>query len=138
MKVTVPFWFYCKLVRSNVEKHLDKLDKLFTLQNIANLQGIGFTLDFGFKIYRDLTESAPFPLGFTRCISLYIYVVLSFRKIFFPHPYSLLLAVNKSLAVFILSHALDGLQKENRGSVDRLALYLLKNDETNPEYQKIK
>ena len=28
----------------------DKFDKLFALQNIAKLQGIGFTLDFGFKI----------------------------------------------------------------------------------------
>ena len=49
-------WFYCKLVWSNAEKYSDKLDKLFTLQNIANLQGIGFTLDFGFKIHRDLTK----------------------------------------------------------------------------------
>ena len=67
----------------------------------------------------------------------------SFRKIFFPHPYPLALAVNKSPAVFIvLSRALDKLRKENRGSVDRLALHLLKNDEmdtvsknkvTNPE-----
>ena len=52
------------------EKYLDKLDILFTLQNIASLLGIGLTLDFGFKIYRDLTKSAPFQLGFTRCISL--------------------------------------------------------------------
>ena len=37
---------------------MDKLDKLFTLQNIANLQGLGFTLDFGFKIYRDLNKAA--------------------------------------------------------------------------------
>ena len=63
-------WFYCKLVLSNAEKYPDKLDKLFTLQNIANLQGIGFTLDFGFKIYRDLTKSAPVQFGFTRCICL--------------------------------------------------------------------
>ena len=60
MKVTVPFWFYRKLISSNAEKYLDKLEKLCTLQNIANLQGIGFTLDFGFKIYRDLTKLAPF------------------------------------------------------------------------------
>ena len=53
------------------EKYPDKLDKLFTLQNIGSLLGIGFTLDFGFKIHRDLTKSAPFQLGFTRCISLY-------------------------------------------------------------------
>ena len=58
MKVTVPFWFYCKLVRPNSENYPDKLEKLFTLKNIANLQGIGFTLNFGFKIYRDLTKSA--------------------------------------------------------------------------------
>ena len=44
---------YCKLVLSKKEKHPDSLDKLFTLQNIANLQDIGFTLDFGLKIYRD-------------------------------------------------------------------------------------
>ena len=51
MKVTDPFWFYCKLVRSNAEKNLDKLDKLLALQNM-NLQGIGLTLDFAsFKIY---------------------------------------------------------------------------------------
>ena len=42
----------------------DKLDKLFALQNIAKLQGIGFTLVFGFKIYRDLTRSATFQFGF--------------------------------------------------------------------------
>jgi len=51
-------------------KYPDSLDKLFTLQNIANLQDIGFTLDFGFKIYRDLTKSAPFQFVFTRCIYL--------------------------------------------------------------------
>ena len=27
-------WFYCKLVLSNAEEYPDKLDKLFTLQNI--------------------------------------------------------------------------------------------------------
>ena len=43
-----------------MEKYPDKLDKLFTLQNIANLQGIGLTLDFGFTIYKDLTKSAVF------------------------------------------------------------------------------
>ena len=48
------------LVWPNVEKYPDKLDKLFTLQNFANLQGIGPTLDFGFRIYRDLTKSAVF------------------------------------------------------------------------------
>ena len=37
---------------------------------------------------------------------------------FFPHPYSFALAVNKSPAVYFLSHALDG--GENRGSVNRL------------------
>ena len=35
---------------------------------------------------------------------------------FFPHPYPLALAVNKSPAVYILSRALDGLWRENRGS----------------------
>ena len=39
---------------------------------------------------------------------------------FFPHPYFLALAVNKSLVVYILSRALDGLWRENRGSVNRL------------------
>ena len=48
----------------------DRLDKFSTLQNIANLQGIGFTLDFGFKIYRDLTKLATFEFGFTCCICL--------------------------------------------------------------------
>ena len=43
MKVTGPFWFYCKLVSPTAEKYPDKLEKLFALQNIANLQGIGFT-----------------------------------------------------------------------------------------------
>ena len=107
---------------------------MFTLQNIANLQGIGFTLDFGFKIYRDLTKLAPFSLGFTRCISLYTDVILFFFSIFSKnlllHPYPPALAVNKCPAVFIvLSRALDKLQKENRGSVDMLALHVLKNDE---------
>ena len=37
MKETVPFWFYRKLVWSNAKKYQDKADKLFTLQNIANL-----------------------------------------------------------------------------------------------------
>ena len=41
MKVTVSFWFYSgKLVWSNAEKYPDKSDKLFTLENIENLQGI--------------------------------------------------------------------------------------------------
>ena len=39
---------------------------------------------------------------------------------FFPHHYPLALAVNKSPAVYILLPALDGLQRENRGSVNRL------------------
>ena len=55
---------------TNAEKYPDKLGKLFTLQNIANLQGIGFNLDFVFKICRDLTKSASFQFGFTRCICL--------------------------------------------------------------------
>ena len=41
---------------------------------------------------------------------------------FFPHHYPLALAVNKSPAVYILSPALDGLWRENRGSVNRLFL----------------
>ena len=44
----------------------------------------------------------------------------------FPHPYPLALAVNKSSAVFcFLSRALDGLRRENRGSVNRLEKSLL-------------
>ena len=46
------------------EKYPNKLDKLFTPQNIANLQGIGF------KIYRDLTKPAPFQFRLMRCICL--------------------------------------------------------------------
>ena len=53
---------YCKLVLSKKEKHPDSLDKLFTLQNMANLQDIGFTLDFGFKIYRDTFSICIHPL----------------------------------------------------------------------------
>ena len=48
----------------------DRLDKFSTLQNIANLHGIEFTLDVAFKIYRDLTKSATFEFGFTCCICL--------------------------------------------------------------------
>ena len=40
--------------------------------------------------------------------------------LFFPHHYPLALAVNKSSVVYILSPALDGLWRENRGSVNRL------------------
>ena len=35
---------------SNVEKYPDLVNKLFTQQNIVNLQDFGFTLDFGFQI----------------------------------------------------------------------------------------
>ena len=61
-----------QLIWSNAEKYRypNKLEKLFTLQNIANLQGFWFTLDFCFKIYRDLTKSAPFQFGLMRCICL--------------------------------------------------------------------
>ena len=48
------------------------------------------------------------------------------RKIkifFFPHPYPLVLAVNKSPAVYSLSPTLDGVWRENRGSVNRLFLF---------------
>ena len=38
------------------------------------------------------------------------------------HYYPLVLAVNKSCAVYILSAALDGLWRENKGSVNRLIL----------------
>ena len=53
---------YCKLVWSKTEKYPDSLDKLFTLQNMANLQDIGSTLDFGFKIYRDTFSIRYYPL----------------------------------------------------------------------------
>ena len=53
-----------------IRKVSDKLDKLFALQNIAKLWGIGFTLVFGFKIYRHLTKSATFQFGFVCCICL--------------------------------------------------------------------
>ena len=39
---------------------------------------------------------------------------------FFPHPYPFALAVNKSPAVYFFSRALDGLWRENGGSVNRL------------------
>ena len=48
--------------------------------------------------------------------------VYSVSIFFFPHYYPLALAVNKSPAVYILSPALEGLWKENRGSVNRLRL----------------
>ena len=63
-------------------KYPDKPDKLFTLQNIANLQGIGITVDFGFKIYKDLTKWTPFQLGFKCYISLFTDVVLFFFSLF--------------------------------------------------------
>ena len=44
------------------EKYPDSLDNLFTLQNMANLQDIGSTLDFGFKIYRDTFSIRYYPL----------------------------------------------------------------------------
>ena len=50
------------LILLQAEKYPDTMDKLFILQNFANLQGIEF------KIYRDLTKSAPFQFGFTRSI----------------------------------------------------------------------
>ena len=45
---------------------------------------------------------------------------------FFPHHRPLALTVNESRAVYILSPALDGLWKENRGSVKRLAISWIK------------
>ena len=61
----------CKLVWTNAENiRISWTNCMFTLQNIANLQGNGFTLDFGFKIYRDLTKSAHFQFEFTRCVCL--------------------------------------------------------------------
>ena len=69
-----------------MEKYPDKLDKSFTLQNIANLQGIGLTLDFGFRMYRDLTKSAVFNLVDSRsalaCTQMLFYFYFrSFPKI---------------------------------------------------------
>ena len=41
MKVTVSFWFYSgKLVWSNAEKYPDKLDKLFTLENLQGIKEV--------------------------------------------------------------------------------------------------
>ena len=39
---------------------------------------------------------------------------------YFPHPHPFAFAVNKSSAVFIFILALDDLERENRGSVNRL------------------
>ena len=141
MKVTVPFWFYCKLVWSNAEKYPDKLDKLFTLQNIASLLGIGFTLDFGFKIFWDLTKSAPFQLGFTRCISPYTDVALFFFLFFSknllsppPPPTTLRWRSTNPLRFFLFYHAHStDFEKKIEGLwTGWRVLHLLKNDETNP------
>ena len=67
-EVFVTLAVQARMIKSG--KVSDKLDKLFALQNIAKLQGIGFTLVFGFKIYRDLTKSATFQFGFMCCICL--------------------------------------------------------------------
>ena len=67
-EVFVALAVQARMIKSG--KVSDKLDKLFALQNIAKLQGIGFTLVFGFKIYRDLTKSATFQFGFMCCICL--------------------------------------------------------------------
>ena len=68
-----------------MEKYPDKLDKLFTLQNIANLQGIGLTSDFGFRIYGDLTKSAVFNWVNSRdglaCTQTFYFSFHSFPKI---------------------------------------------------------
>ena len=44
---------------------------------------------------------------------------------FFPHNYPLVLVVNKSPAVYILSLVLDVLWRENRGSVNRLIVLII-------------
>ena len=44
---------------------------------------------------------------------------------FFPHNYPLVLVVNKSPAVYILSLMLDVLWRENRGSVNRLIFLII-------------
>ena len=67
-EVFVALAVQARMIKSG--KVSDKLDKLFALQNIAKLQGIGFTLVLGFKIYRDLTKSATFQFGFMCCICL--------------------------------------------------------------------
>ena len=58
MKETVPFWFYRKLVWSNAKKYQDKLDKLFTLQNIANLHLEGGLGGGGEGVQSDLENCA--------------------------------------------------------------------------------
>ena len=50
---------------------------------------------------------------------------------FFPHHYPLALAVNKSPAVYILSPALNGPWRENRGSVNRLLILFIYVGHTN-------
>ena len=66
--VFVALAMQARMIKSG--KVSDKLDKLFALQNIAKLQDIGFTLDSGFKIYRDLTKLATFQFGFMCLICL--------------------------------------------------------------------
>ena len=52
--------------------------------------------------------------------SLYTDLVLFFFSIFSKTYYPLALEVNKSPAVYIFSNALNGLGRENTGSVNRL------------------
>ena len=63
-----------QLTWSNAEKYWypNKLEKLFTLQNIANLQGFGFTLDFWFRIYRDRCGSTPLSTVLRKSVTFFI------------------------------------------------------------------
>ena len=57
--------------------------------------------------------------GSTQTLFYYYFFFVVFKNIGEPH-YPLALAVNKSPSVYILSPALDGLWRENKGSVKRL------------------
>ena len=63
-----------QLIWSNAEKYRypNKLEKLYTLQNIANLQGFGFTLDFWFRIYRDRCGSTPLSTVLRKSVTFFI------------------------------------------------------------------
>ena len=70
-----------------------------------------------------LALKTPFPFPFKRLPRRLVIQLqfLQFRLFsHFPTTTPLALAVNKSPAVYILSPALDGLSRENRGSVNRL------------------
>ena len=113
---------------------------MFTLHSIANLQGIGITLDFGFKILKRLDQIGTFSIRIhvllqpvDRPCLIVLFVLFEKSSSLTPTPLRWR-SINHPRFLFIfffLSCALNGIRKENRGSVDRLALHLLKNDKTN-------